>query len=91
MSLPQSAIISPAVWLGSGQQRKTDWMYLLPEAEKRGNRRRHPFSSASAGTCGRVKAPEYPIPVVAAVVEHWMRDLDDGRGFLLVRGFPAEV
>ena len=37
-----------------------------------------------------VTATQYPLPILGRVIAKWMRELDDGRGFILVRGFPAE-
>ena len=35
-------------------------------------------------------ASEYPLPVLGPSIAEWMRELDDGRGFILVRGFPVD-
>jgi hypothetical protein len=31
----------------------------------------------------------YPLPLLGLSIQRWMRELDDGRGFILIRGFPV--
>ena len=89
MSIPQSPIISPAAWLGSEQTNRTDWIHRLSELEKaeldaaiRTHRlKREPLAN--------ITASDYPLPVLGGAIERWMHELDDGRGFILVRGFPV--
>lgn len=88
--IPQRPVESPAAWLGSDQRNRTDWIYTLSAAENaeldsaiRSHRaKREPLKDVVAG--------EYPLPRLMPAIRGWMRELDDGRGFILVRGFPAE-
>ena len=88
-TIPDSPISSAAAWLGSEQRKRSDWIYTLSGAEKAeldtaiGAYRRAPKSLSE------ISAAEYPLPVLGRAIAAWMRELDDGRGFMLVRGFPA--
>lgn len=87
--IPQSPVASPAAWLGSDQQNQSDWIYALSSDEKseldaaiRAHRARNePLTS--------VRAADYSLPLLGAAIRNWTRELDDGRGFILVRGFPS--
>lgn len=89
MSVPESPIVSPAAWLGAEQRGSSNWIHVLTATEKTDldtaiqahRRRREPLSS--------VIKSDYPIPALAPVIGSWLRELDDGRGFILVRGFPV--
>jgi hypothetical protein len=88
MSLPQSPVVNSAAWLGSDQRNRTDWIHRLTRTEtaeldaaiRSHRQRREPLAD--------VVAADYPIPVLSAAIESWLHELDDGRGFVLVRGFP---
>jgi hypothetical protein len=88
--IPDSPIVGRSAWLGAEQRKRSDWIYVLSEAERaeldcaiRTYRRVAPQLT-------EVTPSRFPLPVLAPAIEAWMRELDDGRGFILVRGFPAE-
>ncbi len=89
-TIPNLPIRSRAAWLGEDQRIRTDWIHVLSEGEKAeldgaiAAYRRH------GGSLQEVRAEQYPLPLLAPAIDSWMRELDDGRGFLLVRGFPAD-
>jgi hypothetical protein len=37
----------------------------------------------------QIEKSDYPLPVLGPAIQRWMLELDAGRGFILVRGFPA--
>jgi hypothetical protein len=89
LNLPASPIDSRAAWLGAEQRGRSDWIYVLSDREKaeldsaiREHRR-------SGESLAEVSQSKYRLPLLGLAIEGWMRELDDGRGFILVRGFPA--
>lgn len=88
--IPEHPVESPAAWLGSNQQNRTDWIYPLSEGEKAELASAIRIHRAKGESLKDVVASDYALPQLATAVRCWMRDLDDGRGFVLVRGFPAE-
>lgn len=88
--IPDRPVESPAAWFGSDQRSRTDWIYTLSEDENA------ELDAVIRAHCARreslqeVVASEYPLPRLAPAIRGWMRELDDGRGFILVRGFPVE-
>jgi hypothetical protein len=89
-NIPDSPISSPAAWLGVEQAKRTDWIYILSDAEKveLDNAIRAQRRAGQALT--EVTPYQYPLRVLGPAIEAWTRELDDGRGFILVRGFPAD-
>ena len=89
MNLPQTAILSPAAWSGSEQQSRSDWIYVLSPGEKAELDAAIHAHRAKAEPLTSVVAAEYPLPRLGLAIRSWMGELDDGRGFILVRGFPC--
>jgi hypothetical protein len=83
-------ISGPSAWRGDELAKSTEWIYHLSDAEL-----------AELETVGRrfvaddpdlrtVTAADYPIPACARLNEESARQLDSGRGFLLVRGLKTQ-
>lgn len=89
-TIPDSPIHSRAAWLGADQRARTDWIYVLSDAEKAELDDAIAAYRREGGLLKEVTAERYPVPTLARAIDAWMRELDDGRGFLLVRGFPAD-
>jgi Taurine catabolism dioxygenase TauD, TfdA family len=86
-----SPITGPSAWRGDELARSADWIYRLDEAEL-----------AELAAVGRrfvaddpdlrtVTADRYPLRDCAGLVEECARQLDVGRGFVLVRGLRTEA
>ena len=83
-------ISGPSAWRGDELRTSTEWVYQLSDAEL-----------AELETVGRrfvadnpdlrtVTAADYPLPACAGLNEECARQLDSGRGFILVRGLRTE-
>jgi hypothetical protein len=89
-NIPDSPISGHAAWLGVEQTRRSDWIHVLSGAEKAELDSAIHAYRRSGKAMTEVTASDYPLPVLSPAIVAWMRELDDGRGFMLVRGFPAE-
>jgi hypothetical protein len=89
MNLPDSPIESPAAWLGIEQRNLSDWIYLLSDAEKTDLDCAIRAYRATPRPLSQIEKSDYPLPVLGSAIQRWMLELDAGRGFILVRGFPA--
>lgn len=89
-ALDLSPISGPSAWRGDQLATSTEWIYHLSDAEL-----------AELETVGRrfvaddpdlrtVTADDYPLPVCAGLNDECARQLDSGRGFVLVRGLRTE-
>lgn len=83
-------IDAPWVWEGERLRDETSWSHELTAAEILD------LESAAAGA--RELDPDrsswvvddFELPVLGPSVERWKQDLEDGRGFVLVRGLPVD-
>lgn len=89
-NIPDSPISSRAAWLGAEQSGRSDWIYLLSDAEKAELDSAIQRYRRTGKPLTEIAALDYRLPVLRPAITAWMRVLDDGRGFIVVRGFPAE-
>jgi hypothetical protein len=71
---------SPAVWRAADVADATAWTVVLDDVQ-----RAEIIRAARADDAGR-----FDLPTLATEVERWSAELAEGRGFLLVRGFPVD-
>ena len=87
MASVRQRIEERAAWIGPHIQKQTDWIYRLNEAQiaeidaalmlaKRAGLK-IPFSAA-----------QFPLPTVASALADIRDEVENGRGFMLMRGFP---
>ena len=81
---------SPGLWRGANLQSSQDWIYRFPlEALAE-------IEAALRAVQARKLAPpdfgkaDFPLPKFAARLEAMLDELEHGRGFFLMRGFPIE-
>ncbi len=84
-------VTSAAAWRGDALSKTRDWLYRLSgeqvaELEALGAR----FVEDDPDL-HRVQASDYPLTACVAAVAEWGRDVDTGRGFVLVRGLRTHL
>lgn len=89
MSTPMDELTTPDVWLGPDLAADPDWRHVLGEADIA----ELLAARAHAGAKDRAAwtRADFPLPTLAPKIARWMRELDRGRGFILLRGFPVEA
>jgi hypothetical protein len=80
----------PAAWLGSDLRNSDEWVYRLNEAEIAELERALASAKALGLELGDICRENFQLPTLEPVIHGWVNDLHHGRGFVLVRGFPAE-
>jgi hypothetical protein len=85
-SIPSSALRTPDVWLGSELARNPQWIYSLTATDIG---ELLTARTRAGGDFDRWTRGDFPLPTLTAKIESWMRELDRGRGFVLLRGFPV--
>lgn len=80
----------PAAWTGSDIRDKDDWIYRLSETEIA--ELDAALQSVKEKGCELEKfgKKDFVLPTLGPAIGGWLGDLDKGRGFVLVKGFPAE-
>ena len=82
-------IHGPSAWLGSDLSKSHDWVYRLRDAEIAEIDAALRSVQARGIALTEISAEDFPLRTVAPVIRLWENDLHNGRGFVLVRGFPA--
>ncbi|WP_374576503.1 TauD/TfdA family dioxygenase [Phenylobacterium sp.] len=89
--LPDGPILTPDAWTGPAMAAEGGWLQPLSPAETDellAARR----SALSTGKPMRDwTRADFPLPGLAARIAGWLAELDRGRGFVLLRGFPVEA
>ena len=80
----------PAAWLGSELRKTDEWIYRLSEAEIAELDGALASAKALELTLTEVSTENFRLPTLSRAIQGWENDLHHGRGFVLVRGFPAE-
>lgn len=86
--IPVSPVGGPAAWHGPEMARRDDWIVVLSDADA--------AEIASAVERCRdtplesIGREDFLLPNLSPRVREWADELQDGRGFLLLRGLPVE-
>ena len=82
---------SPAVWRAADAADTSQWTVELTDAEREEIVSAALNAQAAGHTTTTLTADHFASPSVAAHAERWAEQLDGGRGFTLIRGFPVEA
>lgn len=88
VSIPTSELQTPDVWLGPELAESDAWRYVFTAADV--EELLAAYRHASAKALFDWTRKDFPLPTLAPRIADWMRELDRGRGFVLLRGFPVE-
>jgi len=80
---------SKADWRGADMRQTDEWIYRLSDDEIReiDAALRHAKQKGLSGI--QVTREDFPLPTLAATLDKLTEELANGRGFLLIRGFPV--
>lgn len=87
--IPLKPLDTPDVWRGADLQDRDDWQYVFTDDDV--------AELLAAVTCAGDKPmlewtrADLPLPTLAAKIAGWVSELDRGRGFILLRGFPVHA
>lgn len=85
-----SPISGPSAWRGDELAASTEWIYLLSDAERSELETLGHRFVADDPDLRRVSAADYPFQACVALNDECARQMDSGRGFVLVRGLRTE-
>ncbi len=83
-------VTTAAAWRGDALSRSQDWIYRLSDAQIDELERLGKQFLKDDPDLRHVQASEYPLEACAPAIAEWGRDVDSGRGFVLVRGLRVE-
>jgi hypothetical protein len=83
-------IDSPAVWTGATMAARRDWLHVLTPAEIADLDRAVAHARDLEKPLEALTRDDFPLTTLARATDHWLDALEQGAGFLLVRGVPVE-
>lgn len=87
---PSAPVGGVAAWRGDELARSEAWRERLDATQVAELRRAVDVARATGRPTRELTADDFPIPSLQAPLERWRRELRDGRGFVLISGFPVE-
>lgn len=89
-SAPSETIHSPAAWIGPEQAAHREWVHVLSADELRELTGAVSRAKALGKPLGAIVRDDVPLEALGRTLADWGRALDDGRGFVLVKGVPVQ-
>lgn len=83
-------VLGPAAWRGSELAASPAWRHRLSDGEIAELDRALGVAKATGRQLDALRAADVPLPGLAAKVAAWRREVAEGRGFVLIQGFPVE-
>jgi len=86
----RTPILGPAAWRGRDLATSTAWRSQLSSDDVAELDRALAVAKATGRPLNALGAADLPVPTLAAKIGAWRCEVADGRGFVLVQGFPVE-
>lgn len=80
----------PGVWYGPGLARREDWLRHLSAAELAELDAAVRTFKASGKALADIARADFPLPTLGPVLDGLLRELLEGSGFVVLRGFPVD-
>jgi hypothetical protein len=87
----RSPIDSPAVWQPGDIADPSEWTVTLSVPERAEIVAATQAARAAGATIESIGREVFPLPTLGPRVVEWSQSLNEGRGFLLLRGFPVDL
>jgi len=87
-AIPTSELTTPDVWRGPDLATEEAWRYSLTADDV--DALLAAYRHAAHKDLWTWTRADFPLPTLAPKIAGWIRELDRGRGFVLLRGFPVE-
>ena len=94
-SRPQERVLrepleAPSAWKGSDLAGRDDWWESLTEGDVVELDRALAYAKLVDKPMGELTKRDFPLPTLEAKVARWRREIQEGRGFQVIRGVPVE-
>jgi hypothetical protein len=88
-NIPTAPVASAAAWRGDALARSGEWIVALRPADVEEIESAVAHAKARNARTEALTAADFPLPTLARRIADWRREIRHGRGFVLIRGFPA--
>jgi alpha-ketoglutarate-dependent taurine dioxygenase len=86
----RSPITDRSAWTAETLQGSNDWSVRLSEADVAELDAALALASARGGSYEQISREDFPLPGLAGKITNWIREIEHGRGILVLRGLPVE-
>ena len=88
--IPKTPYHCAAGWKGSEMAKTTEWIYHLSENENRELENALAHVKSKKIKITKIKKSDFPLPNFSKTLSKILKEIETGRGFLLIRGLPVE-
>ena len=88
---PSGPVGGPAAWRGADLAGSDAWRDRLDDAQVAELRRAVATARASGRPTRELTAADFPLPSLRTSIARWRDELIDGRGFVVISGFPVRA
>jgi hypothetical protein len=85
---PQEPVEGPSVWTGAEMAARSDWIYVLDASEVGELKAAADNAAATGKPMEAVQQDDFPLSKLGSVLADVAGELEEGRGFVLLRGLP---
>jgi len=89
--MPLNPQEGPAVWRTADVVRDPSWSVELTDGERQAIVAATTSAIAAGVTPTSMQRERFPLPSMTDAIDAWLRELQGGRGFVLIRGFPIDL
>lgn len=82
--------LGPAAWKRADIEGHDDWIHVLSPEDVAELDAALAYAKRTGKALHELTRDDFPLARLAAATDTWLRELDRGRGFLLLRGVPVE-
>jgi hypothetical protein len=87
---PSEPLAGPAAWHGENLSRSGEWHERLSDAHAAEIMAAVEVAQRSVKPTAGLMVAEFPLPTMRHAIDRWRTELSEGRGFVLVGGFPVD-
>lgn len=88
--MPSGPLNIPAAWRGAEMRKHQDWQYRFSAVEVIELKAAVKHAQSTGKPMGQLRKQDFPLPMLAARLDEWRREIRHGRGFVLLRGMPVQ-
>ena len=90
IAMPDGPVADPSVWLAEDLERDDRWIHRLSDGEIAELDRAVDAVLSRGLTAQRFERGDFPLTSLADTIAGWADQIDNGRGFVLVRGLDPQ-
>lgn len=89
--IPLTPFTTPDAWRGSDLRLSEDWQYRFTQDDVQELRAARSHALVRSRDFRAWSQDDFPLPRLGARVRAWKAEIDKGRGFVLLKGFPVDA